>query len=153
MLDILVYLFENYHTPHACPQAQELVDTLTDAGFEHDDISDALLWLNDMHETIEQCKPLDQAVHSGGHRVFTPEEYEVLGTQAIGFLMYLEQSKAITPVMREVIIEQSQLLDESPVSPATIRLISLMTLWSQETPVPRWIYEELMTLPNETLQH
>lgn len=153
MLDILVYLFENYHTPHACPEPRELVDTLADAGFEHDDISDALLWLNDMHETLEQHSPLEGMLKDRGHRVFTPEEYETLGTEAIGFIMYLEQSRAITPVLREVIIEQSRSVDEYPVSPATIRLISLMALWSQESPAPSWVYDELLSLQNTLLQH
>ena len=42
MFDILVYLFENYYTPEACPSAEVLAKRLAAAGFEHTDIDDAL---------------------------------------------------------------------------------------------------------------
>jgi len=42
MYDILVYLFETYYTPSACPQADVLADKLAAVGFEDDDIDDAL---------------------------------------------------------------------------------------------------------------
>ncbi|HTJ98800.1 MAG TPA: DUF494 family protein, partial [Bordetella sp.] len=45
MFDILVYLFENYYTPQACPAADVLAKRLAAAGFEHEDIDDALGWL------------------------------------------------------------------------------------------------------------
>ena len=41
MIDILVYLFENYQ-PDACPAPAVLTKKLTAAGFEADDISAAL---------------------------------------------------------------------------------------------------------------
>ena len=45
MIDILVYLFENYQ-PDACPAPAVLTQKLAAAGFEADDISAALLWLD-----------------------------------------------------------------------------------------------------------
>jgi Smg protein len=33
MFDILVYLFENYYTPEACPSAEVLAKRLAAAGF------------------------------------------------------------------------------------------------------------------------
>ena len=44
MIDILVYLFENYQ-PDACPAPTVLAKKLTAAGFEAEDISAALTWL------------------------------------------------------------------------------------------------------------
>ena len=34
MFDILVYLFENYYTPEACPSAEVLAKRLAAAGFD-----------------------------------------------------------------------------------------------------------------------
>ena len=44
MIDILVYLFENY-PPDACPEPAVLARKLTAAGFESEEISAALSWL------------------------------------------------------------------------------------------------------------
>ena len=45
MIDILVYLFENY-LPDACPEPEVLARKLSAAGFGSDDISEALSWLD-----------------------------------------------------------------------------------------------------------
>lgn len=59
MYDILVYLFENYFTPQACPRAEILASKLAAAGFEHEDIDDALGWLRGLAATTEQCLVLE----------------------------------------------------------------------------------------------
>ena len=46
MFDILVYLFENYYQTDLYPDQDALARKLTAAGFENDDISDALDWLH-----------------------------------------------------------------------------------------------------------
>ena len=46
VFDVLVYLYENYGALHACPDSDSLSKRLTDAGFDDDEISDALIWLS-----------------------------------------------------------------------------------------------------------
>ena len=42
MFDVLVYLYENYWRPDACPGHDQLTRKLSSAGFESDEIRDAL---------------------------------------------------------------------------------------------------------------
>ena len=60
MFDILVYLFKNYYTPQACPTADVLAKRLAAAGFEYDDIDEAIRWLLGLAETTENCVNLAQ---------------------------------------------------------------------------------------------
>ena len=42
MFDVLVYLYENYWRPDACPAHDQLTRKLTSVGFESEEIEDAL---------------------------------------------------------------------------------------------------------------
>ena len=46
MFDVLVYLYENYWRPDACPEHAQLARKLTAVGFESDEIEEALSWLD-----------------------------------------------------------------------------------------------------------
>ena len=46
MFDVLVYLYENYWRPDACPDHDQLTRKLSAVGFESDDIEEALIWLD-----------------------------------------------------------------------------------------------------------
>ena len=46
MFDILVYLVENYFHNGQLPDAETITKRLSAAGFEDDDISEALTWLS-----------------------------------------------------------------------------------------------------------
>ena len=153
MLDILVYLFENYYTPQACPDADVLAHKLAAVGFEDDDIHDALGWLHRLGQTTEQCRPLTALKSSDSHRIYAGHEYQMLGTQAIGFIQFLESSGALPPALREIMIEQALATDESPVSLQTIKVIALMVLWSQQAEIDHLVFEELLTDDHVRLSH
>ena len=46
MFDVLVYLYENYWRPDACPDHDQLTRKLSAVGFESEEIEDALTWLD-----------------------------------------------------------------------------------------------------------
>ena len=46
MFDVLVYLYENYWRPDACPDHDQLTRKLSSVGFESDEIEEALSWLD-----------------------------------------------------------------------------------------------------------
>jgi Smg protein len=46
MFDVLVYLYENYWRPDACPDHEQLTRKLSSVGFESDEIEEALSWLD-----------------------------------------------------------------------------------------------------------
>ncbi|HEY9573863.1 MAG TPA: DUF494 domain-containing protein [Pusillimonas sp.] len=153
MFDILVYLFETYYTPQACPEADVLAHKLAAVGFEHEDINDALGWLHGLAETSEQCGQLAQNPQGDSRRVFTEHEYQSLGTQAIGFITFLENSGVLPTALREILIERAEATHESPISLAKIKIIALMVLWSQEAEVDHLVFEELLADDHTRLSH
>ncbi|HUH39621.1 MAG TPA: DUF494 domain-containing protein [Castellaniella sp.] len=155
MYDILVYLFETYYTPQACPKAEVLASKLAAVGFEHDDIDEALGWLRDLAAATEQCQALTptRGTEHTACRVYTPEEYQTLGTEAIGFIVFLENSGVLPPALREILIECAQSVHAVPLSLSEIKVIALMVLWSQEAEVDHLIFEELLADDNERPSH
>jgi Smg protein len=153
MFEILVYLFENYYTPQACPEADVLAHKLAAVGFEHEDINDALGWLHGLAQTTEQCVPLSLQPQRNSLRVFTDSEYQILGKEAIGFITFLENSDVLPPALREILIDRALATDESPVSLGKIKIIALMVLWSQQAEVDHLVFEELLTDERTRLYH
>src|SRR5690554_1616765 len=106
MFEVLVYLFHNYYTPDACPSADVLAKRLAAAGFEHEDINQALGWLLGLAESIEECADMSNA-ESTGSRVYTDMEQQQLGTEAIGFVTFLENTGVLSAPVREIVIERA----------------------------------------------
>src|SRR5690625_1148252 len=106
MFDILVYLFETYYTPSACPQADVLADKLAAVGFEDDDIDDALGWLHGLAETTAHYTELMQSARDS-QRIYTQDEQLALGPDAIGFIVFLENSGVLPPARREILIDRA----------------------------------------------
>lgn len=144
MFDILVYLFDNYHAPAACPEADVLARRLAAAGFPHHDIDEALSWLSGLAESTRDCGELAARPQPAGARVYAPLEQQLLGTEAMGFLMFLESAGIITPVMREIIIDRALSLGEHPVALDRLRIIALIVLWSQEADIDNLVLDELL---------
>ena len=153
MFDILVYLFETYYTPQACPKAEVLAHKLAAVGFEDEEINEALSWLHGLSESAALHEPLSQPHHEHSTRIFTEYEHQTLGQTAIGFICFLENSGVLPPTLREVIIERAQALNESPVSLAKIKIVALMVLWNNEAEIDHLVFEELLTDDEERLSH
>ncbi|HUF20415.1 MAG TPA: DUF494 domain-containing protein [Burkholderiales bacterium] len=143
MFDILVYLVENYYHAGAYPDAETLTKRLSAAGFDSDEISLALAWLNGL-ERFEEGGESGILGESAGFRIFTDNELARITPEARGFLRFLEDSAIISPALREVIIERVVALDESGIDLDKIKLIVLMVLWNQREPVDVLVLEELL---------
>ncbi len=143
MFDILVYLFENYFPPEACPDPDTLARKLAAAGFEDDEIDDALTWLSGLAESTSRCVDL-ALVPSHGHRVYADAEYRLLGSEAIGFVAFLESAGVLSSPLREIVVDRASALGDSPVPLEKLKIIVLMVLWSQETEIDNLILEELL---------
>ena len=142
MFDILVYLVENYFHSGDFPDAETISKRLSAAGFEDDDISEALTWLSGFEQT-EHGTTYPAFNSSRGFRVYADEELSSLTTEARGFILFLEDSEIITAPQRELIVERILAIAESGVDLEKIKLIVLMVLWNQEQPVEGLILELL----------
>lgn len=153
MFDILVYLFETYYTPEACPKAEVLAHKLAAIGFEDEEINEALSWLHGLRESAALHQPFINQHHTDSMRVYTPHELNALGHEAAGFIRFLENSNVLPPALREVLIERAQAIDETPIPLAKIKIVALMVLWNHEAEIDHLIFEELVTDDEDRLFH
>ena len=140
MIDILVYLFENY-LPDACPEPAVLARKLSAAGFGNDDISAALSWLDGLAgEEGDRCRN----PAAGAMRVYDDEEQERLPAACRGFISFLEQHDAVDTRLREAIIERALALPDAEVSLDRLKVIVLAVIWRYRHEVDALILEELL---------
>lgn len=153
MFDILVYLYETYYRPEACPDAAALAKKLSAVGFEEEEISEALDWLNvlagtngDMATSPEN--KVQNPIVSSGFRVYAQQEVAILGTPAMGFIQFLESAHLLDAQQREIVIDRALAINECPVPLDKLKVIVLMMLWSQGKEPDMLMFDELL-LPDE----
>ena len=152
MFDVLVYLYENYYRPDACPDADTLARKLSAAGFEGGEIDSALSWLSGLATITQTTVPVAYA-ESSSFRIYVDVEYDRLGAECIGFLSFLESAGVLNPLLREVVIERALATDETPVSLESLRVIVLMVFWSQGEEPDALILEELLEDGSPRVMH
>ena len=114
MFEVLVYLYENYGALTACPDSDSLSQSLVEAGFEKEEVSEALAWLQGLARVTEDLITLRGASETS-FRVYAAFETRRLGAAAIGFLSFLENEGQLTPSQREIVIERALATDEKTV--------------------------------------
>jgi Smg protein len=150
MFDILVYLYETYWRPDACPDPAQLQRKLSAVGFERDDIQDALSWLDGLAASAEGVQAESQA---GSLRVYTASELEHLGEASIGFIRFLANAGVLPPPMREVVIDRAMAVGGSPIALEDLKIIVLMVFWSLGEEPDALILDELFVDPEDRLIH
>lgn len=141
MIDILVYLFENY-LPDACPEPAVLAKKLSAAGFGTDDISAALSWLDGL--AGQEGGPCRSPSLAGSIRIYDQDEQERLPAASRGFIAFLEQNDAVDAPLREAIIERALALPDTEVSLDRLKVIVLAVIWRYRHEVDALILEELL---------
>jgi Smg protein len=143
MFDVLVYLYENYGAFNACPDADALCQKLAAAGFDDEEISDALSWLQGL-ERVTQDGGAVLPARAGSFRVFSGVEIDRLGHDAIAFLTFLQGAGQLSAEQREIVIDRALAIEETPVTLVKLKVIVLMVLWSQSADVDVLLLEELL---------
>ncbi|HRD33907.1 MAG TPA: DUF494 domain-containing protein [Rhodocyclaceae bacterium] len=143
MFDIFVYLFENYVHAGACPESDQLARKLSAAGFEDEDISEALEWLNGLRETASAASVV-AAPSEDSIRVYAPEEEARIDTECRGFLLFLENAGVLEAPTRELIIERALALSSFNLNLHRLKVIVLMVLWQQDRALDTLILDELL---------
>lgn len=151
MYDILVYLFETYLSADAYPEARQLAHKLSAAGFEEDEINEALAWLAGLPGVSDPSSPIVPAASS--LRVFDDDELVRLDSECRGFLQFLENAGVVDAAAREAIIERSMALPDGPLELASFKVIVLMVLWSRREPVDALLVDELLSEHDGRLLH
>ena len=130
ILDVLLYLFENYFydDPDAVRDRDSLQASLIQAGFSPTEISKAFDWLE---ELANQRPTLSQARADGPVRVFVEAEVDRLDRECLGFLMFLEQHGVLDADQRELVIDRAMALDQDEVDLDDLKWVVLMVLFNQ----------------------
>lgn len=143
MFEILMYLFESYFDAGSYPEPDKLSRKLSAAGFEGDEISEALTWLSALQEQNPDNYP-DSLEHAG-HRHFAGLELQFISDEARQFLLFSEQQHLISAVEREMIIDRSVALKQENLALDKLKLIMLMVLWNRHQDLDPLLIEELLT--------
>jgi Smg protein len=151
MFDILLFLFESYFDIGSYPDHDKLSVKLSAAGFEEDEINQALTWLSGLQRLNGAAYP--ERINQGGIRLFTEFEEEHLGYEGWRFLAFWEQNKIITPIEREMIIDRVLALGRKGLSLDKLKLVVLMVLWSQHEDLDPMIIEDLLTPTDAAQMH
>jgi Smg protein len=150
MFDVLVYLYENYWRPDACPDHQQLSRKLSAVGFESDEIQEALRWLDGL-ATSAGGSVAEQ--RSDSLRVYNEVERDLLGEDCIAFVSFLESAGVLPPEMREMVIDRATAVGDGPIELDDLKVIVLMVFWSLGEEPDALILDELFVDPEDRLIH
>ena len=132
VLDILIYLFENYFDADLdCapePDRDTLRDELERAGFSEREVGRALEWLEQLSADPQRAGavPGSRAI-----RILDAREQARLDTDCRGYILYLENIGIVSPAQRELVIDRLLALDVQQIDIEQVKWVVLMVLFSQ----------------------
>ncbi len=169
MFEVLVFVFENYWRGEACPELAHLERKLNTVGFDAEEIQDALIWLKDLNLAASGLQQpvasrdefmcaatvsphfFNQSPHS--MRVYSVTEQSRLSVQSLGFITFLESSGAMTPHMREIVIDRAMAASAEHVPLDDLKIIVLMVFWSLGLEPDALLLDELCEPSAERVAH
>ncbi len=131
VLDVLMYLFENYMDDDAelKTDREALRVELEEAGFPNREVGKAFEWLETLADAPQQ---LDWIRAAGSIRVFANVECARLDVAARGFIIYLEQIGILSAAQRELVIDKMMALEGAEeIDLEQAKWIILMVLFNQ----------------------
>jgi Smg protein len=154
MFEVLVYLYENYGRPDACPNHALLTRKLSAVGFESDEIQDALSWLDGLADVAQgQASPQ----RNDSTRIYSDNERERIGDESLGFISFLESAGVLPPPLREMVIDRATAAvvasGDAPIDLDDLKVIVLMVFWSLGEEPDALILDELFVAPEDRLVH
>lgn len=130
ILDVLMYLFENYmDEDNQLHENEEVLRVeLVEAGFENNQVGMAFEWLESLSDQSYEIKP---QYDSSAIRVFSERECDRLDLEARGFLLSLEQLGVLDSSSRELIIDRAMALNPADLNLEQLKWVILMVLLNQ----------------------
>ncbi|GBU15764.1 protein Smg [Polaromonas sp.] len=179
MFDVLVYVYENYWQGAPCPDFHRLGRKLTAAGFDAEEIEQALEWLDGLNVATQSVQsaqsaqatplalaqpqpssatPQDAALclppqSSHSLRVYSVAEQEHLGAQSLGFVSFLAASGVLPPHLREIVMDRAMAAPGNPLLLDDLKIIVLMVYWSFGEELDVLVLDELCDDTASRLAH
>ncbi|MBV5309780.1 DUF494 domain-containing protein [Chromatium okenii] len=129
MVDVLIYLYENYMDGENQPPTDqgELEAELAQAGFSKIEIDKALQWLDDLAISADASSDSHSA---GSMRIYTADECAKIDVEAQGLLLSLEHNAILDPASRELAIDRLLAIDH-PALLEEVRWVVLLVLMNR----------------------
>lgn len=131
VLDILIYLFENYMLENSDqePDEETIMVELIQAGFNHMTIDHAFDWLENLAIMCEEHDANGESISDAyAMRHYHPEETDKLNLEARGLLLSLEQCGVLSPASREMVIDRLMALEADDIDLHHVKWVILMVL-------------------------
>jgi Smg protein len=152
VFEILAFLVERFFDFGDYPDLETLPRQLAAAGFESDDIEDALKWLAALQERAGSTATLRvQATPSV--RQYARTEQRKIDVSARGYLHFLEVADILDAAQRELVIDRIMAMPDLEVSIDQVRLVALMVLWNHGRPLDALVVEELLASERSASLH
>ena len=131
VVDILIYLYENYMDGDQPPPDDQnrLRSELVEAGFPQNEIDKTFFWLDELADQISLLPTPAQQANT--IRIFSDEENARLDADARGLLMFLEQNEILNAVGRELVIERALALETTFITVEDLKWVVLLVLMNQ----------------------
>ncbi|MBU6501931.1 MAG: DUF494 domain-containing protein [Burkholderiaceae bacterium] len=158
MFEVLAFVYENYWRGDACPELTQLGRKLSIAGFEQDEIAQALLWLDGLNRAAQDVRmdpaaPAAQPPAGTSLRVYSAAEQDHLGAQCLGFVSFLESSGVLPAPMREIVLDRAMAVPGGPVALDDLKIIVLMVYWRFGEEPDALVLDELCDDASQRLAH
>lgn len=142
MFEILMYLFESYFDAGMYPEPEQLSRKLSAAGFEGQEITEALDWLSALQR--QNLGGYPECMERSSLRHYSDHELPYIGDEARRYLLFAEQQHLISAVEREMVIDRAVALKHENLSLDKLKLIMLMVLWNRHQELDPLLIEELL---------
>jgi Smg protein len=149
VLDVLMYLFENYFydEPDEQPDRASLEDNLHEAGFSNGEIDKAFDWLDGLAQ--QRFQPDFNMQTAEPIRVFIDSEINRLDTNCRDFLLYLSNIGILDPQRREQVLDRLMALESDEIVLEDVKWVVLMVLFNQPGQEASYAWMEDMMFDTE----
>ena len=139
VVDVLMFLIERYlddddnEAARVTDERDSIQIRLEEMGFQNQEINQAFDWLEDLAD-IQANINEDQnfiAIRETSSRVYSEQEKKLISTESIGFLNFLEQTKILTSLTRELILDRVIALGH-PLDAEQLKWIIMIVLHTQQ---------------------
>ena len=154
VLDVLMYLFENYFydEPDDQPDRESMEENLHEAGFSNGEIDKAFEWLDGLAE--QRFQPEFSMRTAEPIRVFIDSEINRLDTACRDFLMYLSNAGILDAQRRELVLDRLMALESDEIALEDVKWVVLMVLFNQPGQEANFAWmEDLMFDTDQDYRH
>lgn len=132
VLDVLMYLFDNYIEDDVefTPDEDVLRVELKEAGFGEYQVGKAFDWLEGL-AMQKEILDLPKLAQRPSTRILSDEEANKLDTECYGFLLFLENIGVLDGNDREMVIDRLMALETEEIELQQLKWVVLMVLFNQ----------------------